>query len=316
MRGIDEQVARSGWSFRPAGVIWSALVALGGVLVFGGCSEESSEALGSNGLIPLSAKSSQVELLGLDRADGRASIRNLKDGQESEVFLVGGDLVIYEAGQHLVGNVVNRGERPHLESVWPIGQADLARLQQSNKDLARMAATMSAHQVVMEGDLVPEFALVDHAGKAFAISDFRGRQLVMNFIFTRCGDVRMCPAANQRMVQLAEAVRADPEIAAPRFLVISFDPMVDNPGTLYQFAAGLGVVYPDFRFASGAPEVIANLLRAFGVRATEREGTIEHTMVTLLVDAGGRVQYRRDGSYWTLDEFLRRFDRAKVEGEG
>ena len=37
----------------------------------------------------------------------------------------------------------------------------------------------------------------------------------------------------------------------------------------------------------------------------EEDGTINHTMATLLVDANGRVAFRKEGSKWTTKEFLR-----------
>jgi cytochrome oxidase Cu insertion factor (SCO1/SenC/PrrC family) len=36
----------------------------------------------------------------------------------------------------------------------------------------------------------------------------------------------------------------------------------------------------------------------------EEDGTINHTMATLLIDANGRVAFRKEGSSWEVQEFL------------
>jgi protein SCO1/2 len=51
--------------------------------------------------------------------------------------------------------------------------------------------------------------------------------------------------------------------------------------------------------------VVDDLLRQFGILTMEEDGTINHTMATLLVDANGRVAYRKEGATWTTDEFLK-----------
>jgi protein SCO1/2 len=50
--------------------------------------------------------------------------------------------------------------------------------------------------------------------------------------------------------------------------------------------------------------VVDDLLRQFGILTMEEDGTINHTMATLLVDANGRVAFRKEGSSWEVQEFL------------
>ena len=48
-----------------------------------------------------------------------------------------------------------------------------------------------------------------------------------------------------------------------------------------------------------------DLLRQFGILTVEEDGTINHTMATLLIDQNGRVAFRKEGSSWTVKEFLK-----------
>jgi len=52
-------------------------------------------------------------------------------------------------------------------------------------------------------------------------------------------------------------------------------------------------------------ELVDDLLRQFGILTMEEDGTINHTMATLLVDANGRVAFRKEGTKWSVKEFLK-----------
>jgi protein SCO1/2 len=50
--------------------------------------------------------------------------------------------------------------------------------------------------------------------------------------------------------------------------------------------------------------VVDDLLRQFGILTMEEDGTINHTMATLLVDTNGRVAYRKEGATWSTKDFM------------
>ena len=50
------------------------------------------------------------------------------------------------------------------------------------------------------GENLPDFALYDQNGGVVQPDRFRGRQIVLNFIFTRCPDPKMCPASTAKMM--------------------------------------------------------------------------------------------------------------------
>ena len=60
----------------------------------------------------------------------------------------------------------------------------------------------------------------------------------------------------------------------------------------------------NFHLLTGDSSVVDDLLRQFGILTMEEDGTINHTMATLLVDRNGRVAYRKEGTTWTIEEFL------------
>ena len=114
----------------------------------------------------------------------------------------------------------------------------------------------------------------------------------------------MCPASSTRMSELQDAAR---EVGFEKLdlVTITFDPEFDSPGILRQYAKGYGIELDNFHLLTGTRELVDDLLRQFGIITMDEDGTINHTAATLLVDANGRVAYRKEGSTWTVAEFLK-----------
>jgi protein SCO1/2 len=162
---------------------------------------------------------------------------------------------------------------------------------------------MSRRKSVREGDYIPNFAMIDQHGDFLQIAAMRGKAFVLNFIFTRCQVATMCPASTIRMSELQELSR-EAGLEQLHFVTITFDPEFDSPGTLRQYATGYGLENENFHLLTGTQELVDDLLRQFGIVTMEEDGTINHTMATLLVDANGRVAFRKEGSKWSTKEFL------------
>jgi protein SCO1/2 len=173
-----------------------------------------------------------------------------------------------------------------------------------NKQLHAATATMSRRKYVSVGDYIPNFAMIDQHGDFLQIGAMRGKAFVLNFIFTRCQAATMCPASTTRMSELQELSR-EAGLEELHFVTITFDPEFDSPGILRQYATGYGLENENFHLLTGTQELVDDLLRQFGILSMEEDGTINHTMATLLVDANGRVAFRKEGSKWTTKEFLR-----------
>jgi protein SCO1/2 len=163
---------------------------------------------------------------------------------------------------------------------------------------------MSRRKHVSVGDYIPNFAMIDQHGDFLQIGAMRGKAFVLNFIFTRCQAATMCPASTTRMSELQELSR-EAGLEELHFVTITFDPEFDSPGILRQYATGYGLENENFHLLTGTQELVDDLLRQFGILSMEEDGTINHTMATLLVDANGRVAFRKEGSKWTTKEFLR-----------
>ena len=234
----------------------------------------------------------------------RSDDTSLVKDQRIDFRVSAGDAEIGYADRAIRANAVHYNDTWHLEQIFPLTGPGAKEMFRINSELHRATESKSRGDYVRVGDRLPDFAMIDQNGDFLSIRDLRGRPLVMNFIFTRCQMPEMCPASSTRMAAMQEA--ADKRgLNDLQFVTITFDPEFDSPGILRKYGEGYGMDFDNFHLLTGTGELVEDLLRQFGILTVEENGTINHTMATLLVDAQGKVAYRKEGSTWTVDELLR-----------
>jgi protein SCO1/2 len=275
-------------------LIYSILLPL---LAVGSLSAESFSVQGRVLEVLPEARSLKVELTESASAEVSA-------GKTVEFRVGPGDLEIGYAGRLIRAEAVNYSKAWHLERVFPIDGIGAKAMVDINKQLHDATSTLSRRKYVREGDYIPNFAMIDQHGDFLQARELRGKAFVLNFIFTRCRVAKMCPASTMRMSELQDAAR-DAGIENLDFVTITFDPEFDSPGILRQYADGYELEHENFHLLTGTQELVDDLLRQFGILTMEEDGTINHTMATLLVDANGRVAFRKEGTKWAVKEFLK-----------
>jgi len=275
-------------------IIYSILLPL---LSVGSLSAESFSVAGRVLEVLPEVRSLRVELTESVSSD-------LPAGQTVDFRVGAGDLEIGYAGRLIRAEAVHYSKKWHLERVFPVDGTGAKGMVDINKQLHAATATMSRRKYVREGDYIPNFAMIDQHGDFLQIREMRGKAFVLNFIFTRCKAATMCPASTTRMSELQELAR-ETGLEDLHFVTITFDPEFDSPGILRQYAKGYELENDNFHLLTATQELVDDLLRQFGILTMEEDGTINHTMATLLVDANGRVAFRKEGSKWTTKEFLK-----------
>lgn len=155
------------------------------------------------------------------------------------------------------------------------------------------------------GESVPRFMLYNQDNEVVSMDRFRGRRIVLNFIFTRCPVATMCPAATATMMKLqAEAKKRG--ITNLELISITLDPAYDTPAVLKEYAAVRGIDTRNFSFLTGPESAVRDLLATFGVLVEPGENIFKHTLSTILIDEKGAIVHRVDGSTWNPEDFLKR----------
>ncbi|GAB1489192.1 SCO family protein [Opitutaceae bacterium] len=220
-------------------------------------------------------------------------------------FKVGpGDLVNAKAGQRLRGELVQEADGEFLlEKIWPIDATAEAAIAAGTNAL-RQDTTIRGKRAYREvGENLPDFALYDQSGAVVSPARFRGKSIVLNFIYTRCPIATMCPAATERMMSLQRQAKAA-GVTNLELISITLDPEFDTPGVLKEYAEDRGIDTSNFSFLTGPESAIKDLLRQFGVIAMAEGSILQHTLATLLINENGRIVHRVDGSSWDVQEFV------------
>jgi protein SCO1/2 len=151
------------------------------------------------------------------------------------------------------------------------------------------AAAIALSQGVI-GTQPADHAFTDAAGRMRRLSDYRGKPLLVNFIYTGC--TQACPLTVRFLERsIAEARRT---FGPTGFAVatIGFNQPFDSSQAMRAFAAQHGIADPQWHFLSPAPGTIQPLARAFGFTWYATPKGFDHVSQVTVVDGSGRI-YRQ-----------------------
>lgn len=148
-----------------------------------------------------------------------------------------------------------------------------------------MAAVRVSQGVI--GTTVGEHVLYDRAGQRVMLSSYRGKPLLVSFVYTGCAQV--CPLTTKLLASaVASAQRA---VGAGSFNVITigFNLPYDTPQAMADFARRQGVSVSGWEFLSPDAASLERLTREFGFVYQATSGGFDHITQVTLVDAGGTI---------------------------
>ena len=156
-----------------------------------------------------------------------------------------------------------------------------------------------------EGDDMPVFSLKDQTGKATSLESFRGRPLLLTFIFTRCAVPTFCPRMSNNFNEVERAIKSGAgSLNETRLLSITLDPGFDTPEVLKGYANHLQFDPAVWTFATGENKEIDALTEAFSIYRKTEGGTLSHGLATALVGRNGQIIKIWRGNNWTPAEVI------------
>ena len=239
----------------------------------------------------------------------------LDSGSTETARLSRGDQAYLQAGDRIRANMIEQPGGYQLETVWPDDPKVTAQMIAVNSRLRRDTEVRGRQVFRSIGEDLPPFALYNQHGELIRSMDLRGKTCVINFIFTRCMNPRMCPAATMRMKQLQERAKEE-GFEDILFLSMTLDPDFDTPGVFNAYAADREIDGSNFYFLGGPKPVLFDLKEQLGILANkDPKVIIDHTMRTIIVDAEGEIVYQVPGSMWGVNDFVNRIKKLKTTGE-
>jgi protein SCO1 len=152
-----------------------------------------------------------------------------------------------------------------------------------------LASTGGGHRVDMSGTgfagalrpagiPVHDFSLRDQDGRRATLSRYRGRPVVVTFMYSTCRDT--CPIQAQQIRGALDDVGKDLPV-----LAVSVDPAHDTPETARAFLLKTQMT-GRMRFLMGSRAQLAPIWRDYGIRPESRR--LEHSAETVVLDRSGR----------------------------
>jgi protein SCO1/2 len=292
-----------------------ACAALCALLAAAGCGRAGQSAASSAAAPPGERRFALTgEVLSADRARKVLVVRHnavagYMPAMTMEFAVSAGDAALARPGERIRAElVVDRAGNPRLEGIWPDDKVSLDTIQAGARMLHQDTFEKGRDAYREVGDRIPDFVLFDQEGRVVDSARFRGRQVMLNFIYSRCPVANMCPLSTSKMMETQRLAR---QAGVPNieFVSITLDPAHDTPGVLRDYATDRGIDTGNFSFLTGPEPAIRDLLTQFGVIAEFKGDILDHTLATLLIDEGGKITWRADGSQWQPAEFVSRMHR-------
>jgi protein SCO1/2 len=160
------------------------------------------------------------------------------------------------------------------------------------------------------GDIVPDVPLFDQTGKPFRLSQLRGQDVVLAFIYTRCQDPRMCPLISAKFNTLQRTM----DTRDLHLVEVTLDPSYDRPAVLARYGAMYGADPRHWTLAVGDADPTLDFAARFGITAFPDPNIgIIHSENTIEIDRDGRIQNMITETSWQPSEILADIDARNGE---
>ena len=151
--------------------------------------------------------------------------------------------------------------------------------------------------------VAPPFTLKDQFGAQVSLADFRGKWILVDWVFTNC--LTFCPILTGDMHEVGQgigsALGSDIEL-----VTVSFDPTRDTPAVMQAHAAATTGGLEGWTWLTGTQEETDAVAAAYGVSFDPAEpigevAQFNHTNVMVIIDPAGRERHRYLGTGWSDD---------------
>jgi protein SCO1/2 len=136
----------------------------------------------------------------------------------------------------------------------------------------------------------PDFTLRDTAGKPVHLSDYRGRAVLLAFIFTTCPGV--CPLISKQMEYVQTQLKSAGLFGSRAMMLsMTIDPDTDTAPVLAAYAKQYGADPAGWRFLRESEEKTQPILKAYDEWTKKLpKGELDHPARVYLIDPVGNIR--------------------------
>jgi protein SCO1 len=202
-------------------------------------------------------------------------------------------------GDQITADVVVSPSEIHLENVIVVKKSD-----------GKMSPKGAQLQPSDEGTSVPDFTLVNQDGKRVRLAQYRGKSVLLTFIYTRCPLPDYCPLMTHNFAEIEKTIEKTPALYAKTHLLsVSFDSQYDTPKVLRNYARTFVTdrgqqTFEHWEFAAIPAAEKNDVTKFFDVFVTQERGQITHSMSTAIISPDGRIYKAYNGNDWKPADVL------------
>ena len=160
------------------------------------------------------------------------------------------------------------------------------------------------------GEDVPDFTLTDQGGKHISLHGYRGKVLLVTFIYTRCPFPDFCPRMSGNFNEIYKHLSSDPSLANTRLLSISFDPEHDTPKVLRDYGFSVAhthdtAIFKKWDFAAPTVADLPKVADFFALTVKPENGLITHNLSTAVIGPDGKIAKWYHGGDWQVSDLIK-----------
>jgi protein SCO1/2 len=167
--------------------------------------------------------------------------------------------------------------------------------------LKLLGAVMRKSEVLplTAGQVVPDFTLIDQASTPVTFSQFAGKVVAINFVYTRCPLPDYCFRLSNNFGRIQKRFSGSRELV---LLTVTFDPVNDQPEVLARYAHIWNADPRKWHFLTGPVADVHRVCALFGVEYWQDEGLFTHSLHTAVIDRAGRLVANLEGNQYTAEQ--------------
>lgn len=172
---------------------------------------------------------------------------------------------------------------------------------------AQPALGANAMHIPQPGEEVPDFTFTDQDGKHISLHQYRGKVLLVTFIYTRCPFPEFCPRMSSNFAEIYKQLGNN---STTRLLSVSFDPKYDKPKVLRDYGFSVAhthdaALFRRWSFAAPSAADLPKIADFFALTVKPEGGMITHNLSTAVIGPDGKIVKWYHGGDWQVSDLMK-----------
>ena len=144
----------------------------------------------------------------------------------------------------------------------------------------------------LNGAAAADFSLTDQFGKQVSLSQYKGKPVVLTFLYTNCPDV--CPLTAEKLHATMQMLGQDAQNVG--IIAVSTDPARDTQAAALKFSKAHNM-QDSWHYLVGTEQQLSPVWSDYHIFAQQQQQTVNHSMGIYVIDKQGRQQVYQDNDF-------------------